>query len=402
MDEANWRDLLSIAAMHRLGPLLHAGVSRKGLWDRLPSEVRAALAASSRRSALRNLKLYGELARSTRLLKAASIPSLALKGAFLARFAYPIPALRPMRDLDLLVPRSMAIAAFDALRLAGYVPMHHGLPDSCLDGRLIHLPPLRSPTGITVELHHRLAAPDPSRPGADDFEQRVWQRAIVRTVGQEEIRFPCAEDLLLHLCHHATIGHQFSLGPITMVDILYLVDTTSIDWQDFLNNVHACQWQRCSLAPLHLARQHLGAAIPEDVLSALQDDADQTVWVESANYLLFAKLTDHVLLNTDVQGLLQSHRLSRRLTSLLRLAFPSRKTIAMHFPVAADSPRVLIYYPLNWFRLAQGKIPGLMSALLTRRRDVRALAAHKSAMTAWMNTPPQPLPADRDDLIGSA
>lgn len=387
MRHGDWEHFLNLAAMHRLSALLHDSLGRKGLAAALPVPIRQRLEKARRRQALRHLALYGELARVIGLLDAAAIPALALKGAFLAQFTYPAAGLRPMRDLDLLVPRHQAVVAFEHLKAAGYRPIYHGLAEAHLDGGKIHLPPLASPAGIVVELHHRLTAPDPDRPLAEDFERDLWQRAVARPLGTGTVRFPGPADLLLHLCHHAMIGHQLSIGPLVLTDILWLADNADIDWDDFLRLADRGQWRRCALAPLYLAKAHLDAAIPDRVIAALRGDGDGTAWLASADYLLFAPADDHALLNAHMQRLLCSKRLSDRIASLFRLAFPSREIIATHFPVRAESPKALLYYPLNWHRLFKKKIPGLMALLLKRPAAMETLAAHKLSINSWLRAP---------------
>lgn len=387
LPERDWDHLIRVARMHRLGPVLHDGITRKGLKQYFPARVLKALHGAHRIHTLRNLNLYQELVAISRLFEAGQIPSIALKGAFLANFAYPEMGLRPMRDLDLLVPREHAVPAFNLLKQHGYRPSYDGLPEAYLEGIKIHLPTLVGPSGISVELHHRLTFPHPEN-GAGNFEQNVWTRRISKQIGNTLLNFPCAEDMLFHLCYHATFGHQFSIGPLALMDIAVLLRSHRLDWEDTLQTA-AGGYQHCLLAPLYLAKRHLGADVPDWVLAELEDGESGRQWQESAEYLLFSELSDHMLLNSNMQKILCSKNPLERASALARAIFPARSAIASHFPVHANSPKVLLYYPKNWQRLLKKKLPSLMSSLASRPREVEKLAAHKQAFSEWLETRPQ-------------
>lgn len=385
MGAEDWDEFSRLARMHRLGPMLHDRLGRGDLADTVPQEVEDRLKAVHRKHTLRNLKIYRELVTVTRILDAAQIPSIALKGAFLAQFAYAEPGLRPMRDLDLLLRPEQAVQAFELLRAHGYRSLFDGSPEAYFTDR-IHLPPLTGPGGISVELHHRLTPPDRQAAG---FEKGLWARSLSRTVGGVPIRFLSAEDLLLHLCIHATLDHQLDLGPLALEDVTSLTEKHDIDWPGFLGLVSGGNWQHCALSVLYLARRHLGARIPDEVIAALGGGADEQAWLEAAEYLLFSDPGDHKLLDYDVQEILYSGKFSERLSRLAGAAFPPRSVIARHFPVSADSPMAFLYYPRRWYRLFTGKLPGLLKAHVGRKQSLRELAEHRRALCGWLEDGPR-------------
>lgn len=386
MTEQDWDGLLRISRMHRLGPVLHDGIKRKDMAGAVPDAVKSSLLAAQRKHTLRNLTVYQTLLTLTRTLEAAGIKSIALKGAYLASFAYPELGLRPMRDLDLLLTKETVLPAFALLKAQGYRPTNEGSPEAYLEGNKLHLPTLISPQGIAVELHHRLTFPHPAG-HTDAFEQALWSRSIARPISQNAITFLCVEDLLIHLCYHATIGHQFSLGPLALLDIALLVQSHRIDWEDVLRIANQGM-RNCVLAPLFLARKHLDADVPEWVLTQLEGEDKNAEWQESAEYLLFSELSDHMLLNANMQQVLCSTSWRERTAALANTLFPPRKTLATHFPVRADSPAAFLYYPKNWQRLLKRKIPSLMSSLIRQPREVEKLAGHKRAINQWLASSP--------------
>lgn len=382
----DWHEFSRLAAMHRLEPMLQDRLVRSGLADSLPVVLRERLQAAHRRHTLRNLNIQRELVTVTRLLAEAGIAAMALKGAYLARFAYPEAGLRPMRDLDLLLRPAQAVAAFELLRRQGYEPTFGGVPEAYFADR-IHLPPLRGPGGIAIELHHRLTPPDI---GSDAFEESLWTRSVEKELGGRHILFPCTEDLLLHLCIHATLDHKLDLGPLALVDVALAIETGPTDWPDFLERVAAGGWRRCVLPVLYLAHRHLGARVPAELLAALGGGEDEPAWLESAEYLLFSDSEHHKLLDYEVQDILYSTSLGDRLGKLWGAVFPPRTVIARHFPVDTGSPLAYMYYPRRWYRLLTGRLPVLLRAHSGRSGDLRQLAGHRSAFDQWLASDGKP------------
>lgn len=115
LDEPDWDALLGMARQHRLGPLLHWRLTRERAELPVPQPVRDKLAKSFKAATLRSLVLQRELLQVHRILDKSGIAYAALKGAYLAFHAYPHPALRPLRDLDILVPEDRVFSAYRAL-----------------------------------------------------------------------------------------------------------------------------------------------------------------------------------------------------------------------------------------------------------------------------------------------
>lgn len=197
LDTADWDILLDMAREHRLEPMLHWRLTRERRELPVPVTVSKALAATYKEAVLYSMGMQRELLLTHRILEKAAIPHVALKGAYLAFHAYPHPALRPMRDLDILVPKDRVLEAYQVLIEGGLIrPEHYqGNPETCSLAQK-HLPPLLSPSGLTiVELHNRLCDPAANHYQPDQSEDpQLWSRAIHR-----EMAVSC-----LHLCRSRT------------------------------------------------------------------------------------------------------------------------------------------------------------------------------------------------------
>jgi hypothetical protein len=234
---ADWARLLVMARRHRLGPLLHWRLGENAVAKGVPKPFAEAIAANFEKHSRRAVELQAEVSRIQRIMRENEIPAVFLRGAFLAFHIYREPGLRPLRDLDVLVPEEQAEDASRALRT------------SILrrPGRPADQPALR----IDVEFHTRLM--DQSRRFDPAFDAGTWNRLISRVVAEEEIWYLAPEDQLLHLIQHALHHDPRNCHPIVLTDIAQLVTHTGINWVQFWqlavpgNGLNGC-WLLLNLA----------------------------------------------------------------------------------------------------------------------------------------------------------
>lgn len=356
LNAANWDELLALSQSHRLGPLLYQRFKQSDVRQMVPPEVLDVLAEKYKKNGYRNLSLYSELVKLTQLLNQANIPNIALKGAYLARFAYPDANLRSLRDLDLLVSESNAQLAYDLLLSKGYRTTSHGDAETHAHiGK--HMPMLISPQGIHIEIHLKLITPYKAEKFQDNDTSldwnALWNRRIERDLLGTKLAFLSPEDLLLHLCLHATVEHFFDVGPSALTDIVYLVQSNKINWHTFMSLTADAGWTGGVLPALDMAKRRLGAAIPAETLSAMGVETIQPEWRNATDQLIFVSPQDHKPSGSEgaLRVMFNNGQLSERIRLLLGGVFANRTLIARDYPVKADSFLVYLYYPLRWWRL---------------------------------------------------
>ena len=104
VDDASWRAIATLASQHRLEPLLAWNFERQR-WP-VPDFIAQAWRSARRDALYRALAQQAALRLVLDRLAKAGIAAVALKGVALAWRHYPEAALRPMRDIDLLVPEA--------------------------------------------------------------------------------------------------------------------------------------------------------------------------------------------------------------------------------------------------------------------------------------------------------
>ncbi len=123
-----WRAVNAIAQDQRLQPHLHARLQRGEIAAAVPAEIAQSWKWAHRSSAMTTLIQRRDLIKIAEILDAARITVIALKGAWLSWHAFPDPAERVLRDLDLLVTIESAPTALELLLEAGLTPLDP-LPD---------------------------------------------------------------------------------------------------------------------------------------------------------------------------------------------------------------------------------------------------------------------------------
>lgn len=384
LDSSDWEVLLGMVRQHRLGPMLHWRLTRARGDLPIPETVRAELAASFKRATLRALVMQRELLLTHRLLEKAAIPHVALKGAYLAFHAYPHPALRPLRDLDVLVPKEQVLAAYQALVEGGLVRAS-GYPGDLQAWSEVskHLPPLRSASGqASVELHNRLFNPDSHDKQSDLADDpQLWQRLIRREMAGESITFLSATDLLLHLIVHAVHDHQFNNGPLVFSDLAFLLETHTIDWPLFWRLAEARGQTRGCLLTLKLMERYFGEQAIVWPVSVQAQSTSLEALMDATSLL--------TLCDFDARGdvalasAVHHHAgLVGKLGFALKKVFPPRAVVASMYPVPADSPWIYPWYAVYWWRLATKRLPEYLRA---RQRDQVSADVHRlNRLQQWL------------------
>ena len=201
-----------------------------------------------------NQRFYHSVLPLLRAFEQAGVDAVVLKGlALIARF-YRDPGLRPMADVDVLVPPSDVKRASE---LAVSLAWHPRYPLTPAFLRAKHAGPFDHPTGVACDIHWRVF----EEAGGDGADDDFRAAAEPVTFQGNRLRILSPTDQLLHVC-----GHAARWGEVPAIrwvaDAVVILREGPIDWQRFL--VHAAQ-RRFILRMrqmLRYLRQALGVGIP--------------------------------------------------------------------------------------------------------------------------------------------
>jgi hypothetical protein len=248
----------------RLLPLLHAHQKRLG-------NTHAALdklAGVYRRSWCEvQLQLKcGE--RIVGLLQDQGIAVLVSKGLALSVCYYDSPAMRPMSDLDLVVPRAQARHALDILAAAGWCETPEHLARwSGRRGDMLALTngvALVDAGGREIDLHWRMM----QECNSARIEGGFWRNALPMALGDRTVLRPDASTLLFHTIVHGVRPN--ALPPIRWIADAAMIlrrDGERIDWQAMLGlGRKALALHRLGVG-LEYLRTMIGLPVPEEIVA---------------------------------------------------------------------------------------------------------------------------------------
>ena len=252
-------DLACLAESHGVAPLFYHFIKHHQL--NVNTQIKRqfqSLALRHHHAASVREKVLLEL---TNLLSENKIQIIFLKGSALGKMIYRDLMHRPMRDIDILIPKADLSTAeslmlkmgfvFDPKHASIYMGNHHHLPNAIL---------MRDGLQITMELHHNVYSRDTL--GSQTFEQCIGNAQkfnLNETV--QGITLDHAV-MLNHLCRHAfSLGSQVRL--IHQLDIIRYMQVflSDIDFSLlFKQNPNVLNTVRCL---------YFSVYIPEEILKYL-------------------------------------------------------------------------------------------------------------------------------------
>jgi putative nucleotidyltransferase-like protein len=261
VDAEQWRRAVERARLHKCAPLFAQRLEALGMIGSVPREEKQRLAEERRATAVANLRGRQQLHELG--AKLGGVRLIALKGACLARTAYPDLSLRPMADLDVLARPGDLAAARAALLALGY-SQKAGTPDTWKGKH--EEPPFKREGALPIELHNSLL--DEGHPFSIDAEA-LWQRA--RAAGDVPgLWYLAPEDQFLHVCLHAAFHHELSLGLYAFLDLRAMAERCAIDWDGVLARAKAWKAERCAYLALRVSERATGAVFPATFMAALR------------------------------------------------------------------------------------------------------------------------------------
>jgi hypothetical protein len=268
LENMDWEYVLQTARRHGVAPLLYWHLDAVSP-EVVPEDVFDRLRDHFRANNLRNLFLTGELLRILKAFEAYGILAVPYKGPALAASAYGNLALREFHDLDVLVHRHDVPKAKEVLASMGYRALYQltGAREAAFLLSQCEHPFVRDDGKCSVELHWEVIE---SHFFPLDTE-RLWDRLDQIPLGGDTVLNLSPEDMLLILCVHGTKHAWERLGWICDVAELIRVHQ-DIGWERVTKQASVPGGERMLLLGLFLARDLLGADLPEEVSRRVQAD----------------------------------------------------------------------------------------------------------------------------------
>jgi hypothetical protein len=171
-------------------------------------------------------QLLFRVARQVLILFAeAGVPAMPLKGIALVPLYYADFRLRPMEDLDILVPTASVAAAARLLNSKGWRSNFESQLESAGFMRTRNAATFINAEGLEIDLHWHVS-PECCKPSADD---NFWSHSQRVTLNGFETCTLSDTDHLFHACIHG--GEPNGIGAIRwVIDSAQILRTKSIEW----------------------------------------------------------------------------------------------------------------------------------------------------------------------------
>ena len=254
-DRAPLSRVIRTAVEQRVGPLVlrslrNAGVPKEAVLD-MDRADDAVWRAHAR------LAVPTAAAACLAPLDAGGLAPVVLKGLALAE-RYPAAGLRPMDDIDLLVPRYMVPPATKLLERAGWRRANHLGPGPGYDVPFVH------PTvpGLPLELHYEFVEWRERSAGLS--ARRLWAaRRPALVFGHEAYLLPPELEIVAMIAHAAKGFHCFA-RLIWTADVAVITRTSAVDWDRVAQTAVESRRQIATAIGLAQARR-LGADVPAEL-----------------------------------------------------------------------------------------------------------------------------------------
>lgn len=384
LSAADWEEILRQSIRHGVAPLLHYRLKRAGASAQLPATVWEKLQILYLSSAATNASLYRDLVDALKFLLANGIEAIILKGGYLAQHVYDNIALRPMSDFDLLIKEADLPRANTLFFELGY--RASGNSEAAMPiAKYHHLPPLlkKGEVPVGIELHWTLEKPSA---GFNIDVAGLWRRARPAAFGNTNALALCMEDLLLHLCLHASYHHQFRFGLRPFCDVAVMLRRchNQLDWEQLQTRANAWGVTKCVYVTLRLAAELLEANVPETVLQVLKPRELKQSFVAVSKEFTLQNIGDSFLWR-KILALWNAEGWPDKLTILKNGALPEKNTMVRLYSAAPNS-KLKLSYLKRWKELLCRYAPFVWQ-MLRRRKQLQVLLEeerNRQALKQWL------------------
>lgn len=267
---ADWNAVVAAARRQRVTGLVYDALLAAGV--RLPTAAAEDMARRAQAIFRKNLLFAAETCRLQKLLDAAEIPSVALKGVALAQLAYGSLKVKHTHDIDFLIPPDRALAAMALLERDGYALSFPSNQLSAAQRRAV------------VRYSREVAF---VHPGNGAFTELQWRTADNPELLKEvhagsptqnvvvadglNVRTLARDDLFAYLCIHG--AHHAWSRLKWLADLNAFIATTDADVMHLHRHAQAEGAGFCSGQALLLCQRLFALPLPEGLASELQGTA---------------------------------------------------------------------------------------------------------------------------------
>ena len=264
----NWDFFVQLTIHHRVYPSVYKTLSQLSN-SVVPEHALSFLRKKYQENTIHSLSLTGETVRIVKALESYDIRCIVLKGAPLAWRLYGDIAVRPSRDIDILVPFEKLEKAISILKSEGYYDIHSFTSrQSQIYYKNIknahHFEYRNSKTNISLDLHWKFS---------DSFHliPKITPSIIKKIkVAGNTLPVFSDEEWLLYLMLHGAKHGWFRLR--WLVDVAKFIQHENIDWNKMYHLAKHIGIITILHQSLILANRLFAVSIPSNLVSSISND----------------------------------------------------------------------------------------------------------------------------------
>jgi hypothetical protein len=381
----NWQGLLDKAIEQQVGALLYSQL--QSLPDlKVPSIIQESLKDIYRKNTFFNMALMGELKSILSIFNAHKIPVIVLKGAYLAKEIYPKVGLREMVDIDLLVPNDKVEQAAKLLEILDYQSTRNHDVSLEIEQEFSHqLPPFRkSFTLPVIEIHWTTCNPDETyRFDLTEF----WQRAIPTDFFGEMALALAPEDLVLHLCHHASYHHLFNVGVRPLCDLARIIEhfREQLDWEAIQMTAERWQWAKGLYLMLGLIHRYFDVILPDTIMKSIEYyDIDTEILAIAESELLENRKLSQAM-TAPFTDFIEQSTLIGKINLIVKRIFINPQLMSRMYPVKPNytDPKLYFYYLIRFPDLWKRHYKNTQKSILGDV-DIASVTERRYLLNQWL------------------
>lgn len=352
LSRAEWLLRVALAENEGVAPLLYWHFRQQGWPAGTPDEAHTRLTKAFYAASAQNALLLAELDRIAAALQDENITVAAVKGAALVYQLYPNIGLRPMGDIDLLVPWpdiDKAARILEHLRYERTIVQSERL--NRLIGNQLGFTAQSGPD-LRIEVHWSLVtgARDRYAPDMNWFWTQTEPFQMITPSGTRSLLTLSTTAHLLYIAAHTMLEHGLSGARLIWLYDVHLILSrwaSQVAWDDLLDRAAAFGWADALAATLQAVTERFGTVLPEEVALRLAHDAVGTGVAATGTALGRGnlKLAEH---GRRLAGL----NVPARLWYVLAMIFPSPRYMRAHYGRARRVWWPLLYV-VRWAEMAR-------------------------------------------------
>jgi hypothetical protein len=193
-------------------------------------------------------------------LEDAGIPTMLLKGMPMGLAYYDDLSLRPMHDVDVMVPLPQRAHAVEVLESDGWRAREHMEPALNHGVGFVH------PDGRGFDLHWQPSMTWLLQPGDTTAVNGLWDLSIPLDFGGLRTRIPCPADMLIHVCiHGAWANSSATLRWVTDAACVVRTAEAQLDWDLVVERIARHRLGLQMAGPLQYLSQFGDPVVPPPV-----------------------------------------------------------------------------------------------------------------------------------------